>query len=72
MFFCALDDMKDGITSHKQAELYKALKRIPMQAAIGSTEIGSLRTNSGLYVRRVKKKYRGNRKTVQADQQDGR
>ncbi len=55
VFFCALDDMKGGITSHKQAELYKALKSKPTQAAIGSIDIGSLRYDFRPYVRRVKK-----------------
>jgi uncharacterized protein (DUF433 family) len=55
VFFCALDDMKDGITGNKQAELYKALKSIPTQAAIGSISIGSLRYDFRPYVRRVKK-----------------
>ena len=55
VFFCALDDMKDGITSHKQVELYKALKCMPTQAAIGSINIGSLRYDFKPYVRRVKK-----------------
>jgi uncharacterized protein (DUF433 family) len=55
VFFCAWDDMKDGITSHKQVELYNALKSIPTQAAIGSINIGSLRYDFRPYVRRVKK-----------------
>jgi uncharacterized protein (DUF433 family) len=55
VFFCALDDMKDGITSHKQVELYKALKNLPAQSAIGSIDIGSLRYDFRPYVRRVKK-----------------
>jgi len=55
VFFCALDDMKDGITSHKQVELYEALKRIPTQAPIGCIEIGSLSYDFRPYVRRVKK-----------------
>lgn len=55
VFFCALDDLKDGITSNKQVELYKALKSIPTQAAIGSIDIGSLRYDFKPYVRRVKK-----------------
>jgi hypothetical protein len=41
VFFCALDDMKDGITSNKQVELYQALKNIPRQAAIGTVGVGS-------------------------------
>src|SRR5580658_8734063 len=55
VFFCALDDMKDGITSHKQVELYKALKSIPTQAVIGSIDIGSLRYDFKPYFRRVKR-----------------
>jgi uncharacterized protein (DUF433 family) len=55
VFFCALDDMKDEITSHKQVELYEALKNIPRQSAIGTVEIGSLRYDFKPYVRRVKK-----------------
>jgi uncharacterized protein (DUF433 family) len=55
VFFCALDDMKDGITSNKQVELYKALKNIPTQSAIGSIDIGSLRYDFKPYVRRVKR-----------------
>ena len=55
VFFCALDDMKDGITSNKQIELYKALKSMPAETAIGSINIGSLRYDFKPYVRRVKK-----------------
>jgi uncharacterized protein (DUF433 family) len=55
VFFCALDDMKDGITSNKQAELYKALKSIPTQAEIGSINIGSLRYDFKPYVRKIKR-----------------
>jgi len=55
VFFCALDDMKDGITSHKQIELYKALKSMPAQAAIGSINVGPLTYDFKPYVRRVKK-----------------
>src|ERR1700744_5483211 len=43
VFFCALDDIKDGITSNKQVELYQALKNIPRQSAIWTVNIGSLR-----------------------------
>jgi uncharacterized protein (DUF433 family) len=55
VFFCALDDMKDGITSSRQGELYKALKNIPKQTAIGTVSVGSLRYDFKPYVRRVKK-----------------
>jgi uncharacterized protein (DUF433 family) len=55
VFFCALDDMKDELTSTKQVELYKALKNIPKQAVIGTVNIGSLRYDFKPYVRRVKK-----------------
>ena len=55
VFFCALNDMKDGITSNKQAELYKVLKSMPAQAEIGSINIGSLRYDFRPYVRKIKK-----------------
>jgi uncharacterized protein (DUF433 family) len=55
VFFCALDDMKDGITRSKQVELYKVLKTISRQTAIGTVDIGCLRYDFKPYVRRVKK-----------------
>lgn len=55
VFFCALDDMNEGLTTTKQAELYKALKNIPAQANIGTINIGPLRYDFAPYVRRVKK-----------------
>ena len=72
VFFCALDDLKDGITSNKQVEVYKALKSIPTQAAIGSIDIGSLRYDFKPYVRRVKRNIEGNRETLAANRQDCR
>jgi uncharacterized protein (DUF433 family) len=56
VFFCALDDMKEGITSNKQIELYNSLKSIPEQATIGSISIGALSYDFKPYARRVKKK----------------
>ena len=55
VFFCAFDDLKDGITSNKQVELYKALKSMPTQAEIGSVDVGSLRYDFKPYVRKVKR-----------------
>jgi uncharacterized protein (DUF433 family) len=54
VFFCALDDMKDGITSHKQGELYEALKRIPPRSAIEAVSVGPLQYDFKPYVRRVR------------------
>lgn len=55
VFFCALDDLKDGITSNKQAELYEALKSIPEESSIEAIDIGPLRVDFKPYVRRVKR-----------------
>jgi len=55
VFFSALDDMNQGLTSNKQAELYEVLKNLPEQANIGRIDIGPLRYDFTAYVRRVKK-----------------
>ena len=54
VFFCALDDMKDGVTSTKQAEFYEALRNVPAEAAIGQVNVGALSYDFEPYVRRVK------------------
>ena len=56
VFFRALDDLKAGLTNHKQNELYKALKNMPSDAPISSVAIGSLTFDFKPYVRFVKLK----------------
>lgn len=63
VFYCALDDLKAGLTTVKQAELFKALKEVPLLSEIGIVEVGHLRYDFGPFVRQVKRNIEAVRKS---------
>jgi uncharacterized protein (DUF433 family) len=63
IFYCALDDLKEGLTTSKQAELFEALKKAPLHSAIGTVEVGYLRYDFGPYVKVVRRNIEAVRKS---------
>lgn len=56
VFFCAWDDIRGGLKSSKQVELYEALKNSSDLTGISFVEFGSLRYNFKPYLHRVREK----------------
>lgn len=55
VFYCALDDLKAGLTTVKQTELFKALMAMPLRSEIGTVEVGNLRYDFEPFARLVKR-----------------
>ena len=63
VFYCALDDLRAGLTAVKQGELLQALMAMPVRSEIGTVEVGQLRYDFGPFVRVVERNIEAVRKS---------